>query len=170
MARRDIVQVARRLRRSYRVRPPIDVETICRGEGIAVECWPLGRRIREMVFPGGIAISAQETDPRWVRFLTAHALGHYLLHAGSVAFWATLPTGDLVVQQQEHQADIFARALCIPGPVWAHFGATRPYARDEDLARSFGVPLQAIRDYRRDLESGNYDPREFEGAVREHRV
>lgn len=155
MARFEIVRAAEALRGHAGTALPIDAEQIAIAVGIVVRPWPLGPNLREMIYDQSIVISDREDDPVWVRFLIAHALGHHTLHVGTPAFWHALPTGDVILAQREHQADVFARALLLPAAPWLQLAPARS---DTELAGIFGVPVTQVRLHRGDILAGNFDP------------
>lgn len=161
MTRLAIVRRALDLRQKHGLQAPVDVERLCRLEGIDIERWKFSPHIREMIYEDGIAINEREVDPYWQRYLVAHAIGHAILHAGSTEFWRSLPTGDHIVNRREYQANLFARTLCITAQEWDQ-NEGRP---DTRLRLVFGIPTEVIRVYRQDVEAGNYAP--WEWAARE---
>jgi len=71
------------VRRRYNVQHPCDIEQVLAGENVEVVRFPLEGRLHEMIVLNSIAVRDSIKDERQVYELLAHALGHYLLHAGN---------------------------------------------------------------------------------------
>lgn len=106
-------QRAREIRRRYRFRHPSDIERVLKAKGIQVVRFPFAGRLQEMIVGHRIGIQSTIRDPRRVNELLAHALGHFLLHAGNQPFFH-LEREPIVAQQWERQAWDFAFELFMP--------------------------------------------------------
>jgi hypothetical protein len=72
----------RALAAEFNLDPPADLRQILESLSIEVIPWRFGGRIREVIIEGRIGIDDRLSGP-WTRWLTAHALGHHLLHTGT---------------------------------------------------------------------------------------
>ena len=73
---------ARELARSLELRPPVELTPVLRKLGLETIDWRFGGRVREAIMEGVIGIDMR-LPQSWVRWLTAHAVGHHLLHTGT---------------------------------------------------------------------------------------
>jgi len=118
------------------VQHPCDIEQVLAGENVEVVRFPLEGRLDEMIVFNFIAVRDSIEDARQVYELLAHALGHYLLHAGNQIEFV-LPTNMLLADQWERQSWEFAFELFMP----ANLVAARLLDRwsDADLQEDFEV-------------------------------
>ena len=75
-------EMGRALAHSVRLEPPADLGPLLRRLGLEVVPWPFKGRVREVIIDRAIGIDGRLSEPR-VRWLTAHAIGHHLLHTGT---------------------------------------------------------------------------------------
>jgi Zn-dependent peptidase ImmA (M78 family) len=157
---------ARLIRAHHRLQRPSDIERVLEEENVEVVRFPLEGRLDEMIVFNVIGVRDSIEDNRRVYELLAHALAHYLLHAGNQIEFilpSNLPLSDL----WERQAWDFAFELLMP--------AARVKARlregwsDADLQDDFQVTDEFFqnhmdafrRDLRKDSQAGH---REFDYA------
>ena len=95
------------------------------------------RVLKEMGI-GDVICVALRLDPAWQRWVTAHAIGHRLLHPGN-HLWIRLHTG--LAQRFEREAEDFARALLVDSQEAAKAGLMQSW----EVAEYFGVPEELIR-------------------------
>lgn len=124
------------LRRELRLRGRVDAEAVAARLGLEVHPWPF-KVLQEMQVDGVIAV-AQRLDPPWRRWVTAHAMGHWLLHPGN---HLRLRRHMQVSGAVEQEAEEFARALLVDGCEAVDLGLTRPW----EIAEYFGVPEEMVR-------------------------
>jgi hypothetical protein len=136
-------QRAHEIRRRYRITHPCDIERVLKGENIYVVPYPFKGRVNEVIvlnfigLPLGFTPHSREGDE-----LLAHALGHYLLHAGNQPFFH-LHHDRTVSRQMEHQAWDFAFELFIPQLALARM---LQKSRDEsDLREHFQVSVDFFK-------------------------
>ncbi len=115
---------------------PVDAEAVANGFGLVVVTWPF-RVIQEMQVDGVIAV-AQRLNPPWRRWVTAHAVGHHILHPGN-HIW--MRRRGLLNDAVEQEAEEFARALLVDGREAADLGLTTPW----EVAAYFEVPQEMVR-------------------------
>lgn len=89
-----------------------DLEAICAGVGLRVECEcpELVGRVQELVFGNNLCL-AQGLTRRERRWLMAHGLGHWLMHEPGAHFFVRDRT--IVQDRQEWQAELFAGWLML---------------------------------------------------------
>jgi Zn-dependent peptidase ImmA (M78 family) len=81
--------------------------------------------VREVGIEGTIGLDERLSE-RWVRWLTAHAIGHHLLHTGTSLYLESWQWVDRL--KAERQAEEFAADLLLPqdsGRVHGHRGVAR---------------------------------------------
>ena len=123
------------LRRKLGLRGRVDAEEVANLLGLVVQPWPLA--VQEEMLLGRFIGVAERLDPRWRRWVIAHALGHRLLHPGN-HLWIRDHTS--LGGRYEREAEDFARALLVDARE----------ARDEGLAElwevaeHFGVPAEMV--------------------------
>ena len=123
--------VARELARSLELRSPVELTPVLRRLGLEIVDWRFGGRVREAIMEGVIGIDMRLPQP-WVRWLTAHAVGHHLLHTGTSFYLDCWQWVNRV--KAERQAEEFAAGLLMPtAPVLQGLG---PAA----AARRLGIP------------------------------
>lgn len=109
-------QSAIRVLRRYGLRAPLcesDLDTLIARLGCRLVDAPASLAVPEFCWGHFIGVRRGERAYRRT-WLKAHALGHYLLHAGDQA-----ALSEVVVAQQEHQAEVFAGSLLRRRPaVW----------------------------------------------------
>ena len=124
------------LRHTLGLRGRVDAEAVANHLGLEVKPWPL-RVLKEMGI-GDVICVARRLDPDWRRWVTAHAIGHRLLHPGN-HLWIRLHTG--LAQRFEREAEDFARALLVDAWEAAQAGLTQSW----EVAEYFGVPDEVIQ-------------------------
>jgi hypothetical protein len=134
---------AQEIRRRYHFVRPSDIERVLKAENIQVVRFPLKGRVREMIVFNfvGLPLSV-ERDSREVHELLAHALGHYLLHAGNQPFFH-LERDRVVARQWEHQAWDFANELLMPTDTLVRL--LQQTWSDVDLCEHFQVSEEFFR-------------------------
>ncbi len=121
--------LARELEQELAV-PPLDLAPLLRKLGLETVPWRFGGRIREVVMDGVIGID-ERLPESWVRWLTAHAIGHHLLHTGTSLYLESWQWVDR--SKAERQAEEFAAGLLLPPGPPAFTGPRL-------LARRCGIP------------------------------
>ena len=130
-------QRAHEIRRRYRFTCPSDIDRVLKAENIQVIHFPLKGRVKEMIVFNFIGLSfSLERNSCEEHELLAHALGHYLLHAGNQPFFH-LASERVVAWQMEHQAWDFAFELFIPRTALVRL--MRTSWNDADLREHFQV-------------------------------
>lgn len=110
---------AQEIRRRYHFTRPSDIERVLKAENVQVVRFPLKGRVQEMIVHNYVGLPfSLDRDSRRCRELLAHALGHYLLHAGNQPFFH-LAKERVVARQWEHQAWDFAYELLMPADTLA---------------------------------------------------
>jgi len=134
---------AREIRRRYHFTRPSDIERVLKAKNIQVVRFPLKGRVKEMIVFNivGLPLSV-ERDSREVHELLAHALGHYLLHAGNQPF-SHLDKDRVVAWQWEHQAWDFAYELLMPADTLGRL--LQQTLSDADLGEHFQVSEEFFR-------------------------
>ena len=127
--------MGRALAERHGVEPGGDLAPLLRAVGAEVIPWRFTGRVREVIFEGAIGID-DALPERWKRWLTAHAVGHHLLHAGASLYLASWQWVNRV--KAERQAEEFAAGLLIPA------GAARN-AGENAVAVRCGVPVEKAR-------------------------
>ena len=120
----------REMAQHYRLEGRADLRPMLHDLGIEVLPWRFGGRVREVIFEGCIGIDDRFGEA-WTRWLTAHALGHNLLHTGASLYLESWHWVSKV--KAERQAEEFAAGL-LAGP-----DPQRP-ATPKGLARRLGIP------------------------------
>lgn len=124
------------LRSALGLRGRVDAETVANHLGLEVKLWTL-RVLKEMGI-GDVICVARRLDPAWRRWVTAHAIGHRLLHPGN-HLWIRLHTG--LAQRYEREAEDFARALLVDAQEAEEAGLMESW----EVAEYFGVPDEVLR-------------------------
>ena len=122
---------ARNLTPSLDLRPSVDLALVLAWLGLETVDWRFRGRLREITMDGIIAVDMRLPEP-WVRWLTAHGVGHHLLHTGSSFYldsWQWVNCG-----KAERQAEEFAAGLLVPD------SAIESSANASRVARLLGVP------------------------------
>lgn len=128
---------AREIRRRYHFTHPSDIERVLKAENIQVVRFPLKGRVKEMIVYNFVGLPLSlERDSRERYELLAHALGHYLLHAGNQPFFH-LDKDRVVARQWEHQAWDFAFELLMPANTLTRL--LQEAFNDTDLCEHFQV-------------------------------
>lgn len=119
------------LARTLETKPPLDLLPLLERLDLEVTRWRFQGRLREVIGDGVIGIDDRLPDP-WVRWLTAHAIGHHLLHTGT---WLYLAAWQWVNRfKAERQAEEFAAGLLVPPkPPWPALGSIT-------MAHRLGIP------------------------------
>lgn len=112
-----------------------DWRALLAGMGLEVVRWPLRGRLREIIVDGVIAIDDRQPAP-WVRWLTAHAVGHHTLHTGSAFYLDAWQWVGRV--KPEREAEEFAAGLLMPARGAQGLGP-------DALARRLGLPPAKVR-------------------------
>ena len=122
---------AKALRRQLELRGQVDIEEVAGILGMEVVPWPM--QVQEEMQMGRYIGVAERLDPRWRRWVIAHAIGHRLLHSGN-HLWIRDHTslGSLF----EREAEDFARALLIDVDEAMDEGLSELW----EVAEHFGVP------------------------------
>ena len=121
---------------------PADLNPLLSKLGIEVVPWHFNGRVREVVIEGHIGIDDRLSEP-WSRWLTAHAIGHHLLHTGASFYLESWQWVNRV--KAERQAEEFAAGLLAP------LGANRALTV-KGLARRTRIP-ESKAEYMLDLVS-----------------
>ena len=95
----------------YGVEQPADLRPLLSKLGIEVVPWRFTGRVREVVLEGHIGID-ERLGEAWTRWLTAHAIGHHLLHTGASFYLESWQWVNRV--KAERQAEEFAAGLLAP--------------------------------------------------------
>lgn len=124
-------RTGKKLRRQLELRGRVDVEEVASILGMEVVPWPMEVQ-EEMQMDRYIGV-ADRLDDRWRRWVTAHAIGHRLLHSGN-HLWIRDHTslGSLF----EREAEDFARALLMDVDEAMEEGLSELW----EVAEHFGVP------------------------------
>ena len=95
------------------VGPGAELRPVLEHLGLEVEPWRFAGRVREVIVERTIGIDDRLSEP-WVRWLTAHAVGHHLLHTGTSLY---VESWQWVARlKAERQAEEFAAGLLAGGP------------------------------------------------------
>lgn len=124
------------LRRKLGLRGMVDVEAVADILGLVVQPWPMQVQ-QEMQMDGYISV-AERLDPQWRRWVTAHAIGHRLLHPGN-HLWIRDHTS--LGSKFEREAEDFARALLMDAQEAMDEGLVHSW----EVAEHFGVPDEMAR-------------------------
>jgi hypothetical protein len=130
-ARRKAVE----LRRKLGLRGRVDAEEEANLLGLVVQPWPLA--VQEEMLMGRYIGVAQRLDPRWRRWVIAHAIGHKLLHPGN-HLWVRDHTS--LGGRYEREAEDFARALLMDVAEAMAEGLSELW----EVAEHFGVPEEMV--------------------------
>ena len=123
------------LRRRLGLRGRVDVEEVANLLGLEVVPWSM--RVQEEMLLGRYIGVAQRLDPRWRRWVIAHAIGHKLLHPGN-HLWIRDHTS--LVGRYEREAEDFALAMLVDQK---EAGEERLRELWE-VAEHFGVPQELV--------------------------
>jgi Zn-dependent peptidase ImmA (M78 family) len=134
---------AQAVRRRYHFTQPSDIERVLEAENICVVRFPFTGRLQEMIVHNYVGIQSSLRDPRRIYELLAHALGHYLLHAGNQPFFH-LEKERTIARQMEHQAWDFAFELLMPAEILEDL--LRKHWSDADLREHFQVSEEFYRE------------------------
>lgn len=129
------LRMGRDLAERCALNPGADLAPLLRSVGAEVIPWRFTGRIREVIYEGAIGID-DALPERWKRWLTAHAVGHHLLHSGASLYLASRQWVNRV--KAERQAEEFAAGLLIPSGAAANAG-------ENAVAARCGVPLEKAR-------------------------
>ena len=130
-AQRKAAELRRRLGLCGRV----DAEAVASILGLEVVAWPM--RVQEEMQMGRYIGVAERLDARWRRWVTAHAIGHRLLHSGN-QLWIRDHTS--LNGLFEREAEEFARALLIDVDEAMEEGLSEAW----EVAEHFGVPEEMV--------------------------
>lgn len=81
--------------------------------GLQITTGKLPRELPTMTLLGWVILNEDLTDFEQAVWAW-HEIGHWVMHAGKVDWWATRPQGDVTVRKLERQATRFA----IVFPIW----------------------------------------------------
>ena len=123
------------LRRRLGLRGRVDAETMANLLGLVVVPWPLAVQ-QEMLLGRYIGV-AERLDPRWRRWVIAHAIGHRLLHSGN-HLWIRNHTS--LGGPYEREAEDFALALLVDAREAREEGLRELW----EAAEHFGVPQELV--------------------------
>ena len=122
---------AMELRKKLGLHGLVDAETVANMVGLEVVPWPL--EVQEEMQMGLYIGVAERLDPRWRRWVIAHAIGHKLLHSGN-HLWIRDHTS--LGSLYEREAEDFARALLMDVAEAMAEGLSELW----EVAKHFGVP------------------------------
>ena len=122
---------AMELRKKLGLHGRVDAETVANMVGLEVVPWPL--EVQEEMQMGLYIGVAERLDPRWRRWVIAHAIGHKLLHSGN-HLWIRDHTSLGGIYERE--AEDFARALLMDVAEAMAEGLSELW----EVAEHFGVP------------------------------
>ncbi len=123
------------LRHKLELRGRVDAEAVANHLGLVVQPWPL--KAQEELQMDGFICVAERLDSRWRRWVTAHAIGHRLLHPGN-HLWIRDHTS--FGGRFEREAEDFARALLMDAREAMQVGLTEVW----EVAEHFGVPEEMV--------------------------
>lgn len=123
-------QRGRELAQHYELDGRADLTPVLRDLGLEIVPWRFDGRVREVIVQGCAGIDDRFGEA-WTRWLTAHALGHHVLHTGASLYLESWQWVSKV--KAERQAEEFAAGLLAGDP------AHRP-ATPKGLARRLGIP------------------------------
>ena len=129
------LRIGRDLAERNGVEPGGDLAPLLRELELEVIPWRFTGRVREVIFEGAIGID-DALPETWKRWLTAHAIGHHLLHTGASLYLASRQWVNRV--KAERQAEEFAAGLLVPA------GASRNAGKNAVAVRC-GVPREKAR-------------------------
>ena len=126
---------AEQLRRKLGLSGRVDAEAVADILGLEVVPWPM--EVQQEMQMGRFIGVAERLDPRWRRWVIAHAIGHRLLHSGN-HLWIRDHTslGGLY----EREAEDFARALLMDVDEAMEEGLSELW----EVAERFGVPEEMV--------------------------
>ena len=133
---------AQEIRRRYRFKRPSDIERVLCSENVQATRFPLAGRLEEIVVLNQVAICDSIEDARHVFELLAHALGHYILHAGN-QMDLLAPPHTMLAERWEHQAWDFAFELLMPARKVEAF--LRSGWSEDDVRDAFEVSAEFYR-------------------------
>ena len=123
----------REIARQFGLDADDDLDPLLRSLGLEVIPWRFTERLREVIFEGAIGID-ESLPPDWRRWLTAHAIGHHVLHTGTSLY---LESWQWVSQlKSERQAEEFAAGLLVPP------GAVADGSGESAIARRCNIPRE----------------------------
>ena len=124
------------LGREWGLRGRIDAGAVAARLGLEVRPWPL-EVLKELQLDGFVLV-AERLGPEWRRWVTAHAIGHWLLHPGN---HLRLRKHTDLTRRYEREAEDFAQALLVDEGEALAEGLTQSW----ELAEHFGVPDELIQ-------------------------
>jgi hypothetical protein len=96
---------------------PVDLQRLVSELGLEVVAFPFRGRLKEVIIDGVIGVRPGLPRP-WLRWLVAHAIGHYVLHVGTSFYLESWQWVNHA--RDERQAEEFA-AWLLGGPQgWRH--------------------------------------------------
>ena len=129
------LRIGRDLAEQSGVEPGGDLAPLLSELGLEVIPWRFTGRVREVIFEGAIGID-DALPETWKRWLTAHAIGHHLLHTGASLYLASRQWVNRV--KAERQAEEFAAGLLVPANAARNAG-------ENAIAVRCGVPHEKAR-------------------------
>ncbi len=124
------------LRRKLGLTGRVDAEAVANVLGYEVRLLPMGVQ-KEFAVNGTICV-AERLETEWRRWVTAHAIGHQVMHPGN-HLWIRRKTW--LGRRDEREADDFAHALLLDGREAVQAGLTCSW----EVADHFGVPDEIVR-------------------------
>ena len=124
------------LRRKLGLHGMVDTEAVADHLGLVVQPWPM--QVQEEMQMDEFISVAERLDPGWRRWVTAHGIGHKLLHSGN-HIWIRDHTG--FGSRFEREAEDFARALLMDAREAVEARLTESW----EVAEHFGVPEEMVR-------------------------
>ncbi len=123
------------LRKKLGLHGRADAEAVANILGLEVVPWPL--TVQEEMQMGRYIGVAERLDPRWRRWVVAHAIGHRLLHSGNHLWIRDHTSLDGLF---EREAEDFARALLMDMREAMEEGLSELW----EVAEHFGVPEEMV--------------------------
>lgn len=116
-------------------RPPVDVESLARAEGLQWLSWPFLEPVREVKQGRWIGLALGLSQPER-RYLMAHALAHHVMHVGNQLAFHHQRQGR--VPKEEREADECAAHILMPEEELEKVAYMPPW----ELAEYFEVPQE----------------------------
>lgn len=127
---------ARSLRRELGLHGRVDVVAVA--EALGLEVWLRDFTVQQEMQIGGHIGVARRLDPEWRRWVTAHAIGHRLMHPGN---HLELRDHTDLTHPWEREAEEFAHVLLID----EEEALAEGFAYAWEVAEYFGVPAEVVR-------------------------
>ena len=123
------------LRQKLGLHGQVDAESVANMLGLTVVPLKL-ETLQELMVDDCIGVADRLTAP-WRRWVTAHAIGHKLLHPGN-HMWMRMHTG--LGSRLEREAEDFAHALLLDAEEAVSGGMVNAW----EIAEHFGVPEEVV--------------------------